>query len=196
MNAFDALGLPQRLTLTQEEIETAWRAAGKAHHPDAGGDEQKFSVIREAKATLASPASRLAHWLEIHGENPDPRGTIDAEIMDLFAPVGEVVQQADALARRRATATTALGQAMLEGETLRTRENVEAMITRIDAAISTQCVPFSQWESNESAPAVKEKSPPAAKEKSPPTAQAAALRNLRFLGKWKRALMAAYAGLA
>lgn len=180
MNAFEALGLPQRLTITPEELDNAWRAAGKDHHPDAGGDERKFTALREAKATLASPASRLAHWLDLHGQTPDPRGTIDAGIMDLFAPVGHVVQQADALARRRAAATTALGQAMLEGETLRMRDDVEAMVTRIDHAITTQCAPFPLWESGESAPDV----------------QAAALRNLRFLEKWKRALMAAYAGLA
>lgn len=180
MNAFETIGLPQRLTITQEEIENAWRAAGKSHHPDAGGEEQAFATLREARATLTSPASRLAHWLEIHGQNPDPRGIIAAEIMDLFTPVGEVVQQADALARRRAAATTALGQAMLEGETLRIRENVEAMISRIDAAITAQCARFPQWESGEIAL----------------ESQAATLRNLRFLEKWKRALMAAYAGLA
>lgn len=180
MNAFDALGLPPRLTLTAEEIENAWREAGKTLHPDAGGDEQAFATLREARAMLASPASRLAHWLELHGQKPDPRGAIAAEIMDLFAPVGDVIQQADALARRRAAAATALGMAMLEGETLRIRDGVEAMIVRIDAAIDAQCLPFPRWESDGIAL----------------ESQAATLRNLRFLEKWKRALMAGYAGLA
>jgi len=180
MNAFDALGLPQRLTLTPEEIEIAWRTASKAQHPDAGGDEKTFSTLREARATLASPASRLAHWLELQGQSPDPRGTIDAAIMDLFAPVGDAMQQADSLARRRISATTALGLAMLESETLRTRENVESMIARIDDAITLQCAMFPEWESGE----------------TPADIQAATLRNLKFLEKWKRALMGAYAGLA
>jgi len=181
MNAFDALGLPQRLTLTAENIEAAWHEASKAHHPDAGGDEQRFATLRQARATLANPATRLAHWLELHGQKPDPRGTIATEIMDLFAPVGEIMQQADALARRRAATTTALGLAMLEGESLRVREGVEETINRITAAIDCQCAPFAQWESG-----------------GPTTddAQALTLRNLQFLEKWKRSLMAAYARLA
>jgi len=183
MNAFDALGLPQRLTLTPGEIENAWHAAGKASHPDAGGDELAFAVLREARATLASPASRLAHWLELRGKKPDPRGAIASEIMDLFAPVGDVVQQADDLARRRAAATTALGLALLEGETLCVRESIEATIARITAAIDSQCAPFPQWESGQSGESVVD-------------TQAAVLRNLRFLEKWRRTLMSAYAGLA
>jgi len=180
MNAFVALGLPQQLTLTPEQIDNAWRAASKTHHPDSGGDEQAFSTLREARTILASPASRLAHWLELQGHPPDPRGTIDAEIMDLFATVGEVVQQADSLARRRSTAATALGLAMLEGETLRTREKVESMLARIDKAITAQCAPFAQWEST--LPAT--------------DGPATVARGLRFLEKWKSSLMAAYAGLA
>lgn len=180
MNAFDALGLPLRLTLTSDEIDAAFREAGKAHHPDAGGDETTFATLRQARATLASPASRLAHWLDIHGQKSDPRGAIDAAIMDLFASVGEVVQQADSLSRRRSAATTALGKALLEGETLRIREATETMIARVDAAITAQCESFALWEAQ---------LPDAGK-------SAATLRNLRFLEKWKNALMAAYSGLA
>jgi len=180
MNAFEALGLPQRLTLTSEEIDVAFREAGKAHHPDAGGDEATFAQLRQARATLTSPASRLAHWLELHGEQSDPRGTIDPAIMDLFGAVGEAVQQADAIARRRSATTTALGMALLEGETLRARENIESMITKVDAAIAAQCASFTSWET-----------------RTPDSGQSAAtLRNLRFLEKWKNSLMAAYANLA
>jgi len=180
MNAFDALGLPQRLTLTSGEIDHAFREAGKTHHPDTGGEEATFAQLRQARAMLLSPATRLAHWLEIHGETPEPRGTIDENIMDLFAPVGETLQLAGALARRRSSATTALGLALLENETLRIREHLESMIERVESAIESQCVPFSTWENQTPATDL----------------TAATLRNLRFLEKWKTSLMAAYASLA
>ena len=182
MNAYQALDIEPRLTLTLEEIDAAWRKAGKSHHPDAGGDEQSFAAAREAKTTLTNPSSRLAHWLELHNHPVDPRGTIDADTMDLFAPVGEVMQRTSALARRRAAATTALGLAMLESETLHTREEVENVITTLDAAIAAQCAPFPTWE--------------AAPADIHTTTAATAVRNLRFLEKWKRDLMAAYASLA
>lgn len=180
MNAYDVLGLPQRLTLTAAEIDTLFREVGKTQHPDAGGDEQRFALLRQARVTLTSPASRLAQWLELQGQTPEPRGTIDPAVMDLFTTVGEAVQEADALARRRLAATTALGLALLESETLRNRERIETMIAKVDAAIASQCSPFASWESN------------------PPDSEQAAttLRSLRFLEKWKTSLMAAYAGLA
>lgn len=180
MNAFDALDLPRRLALAADAVDAAFREAGKTHHPDAGGDEHHFARLREARSTLTSPAARLAHWLEIQGHQPDPRGTIAPEIMDLFSAVGDAVQAAGAITRRRAAATTALGLALLEGETLASRDHLETMITTIDAAIASQCAPFPQWDV----------SPP------DPAAAAATLRNLRFLEKWKTTLMAAYSGLA
>ena len=182
MNAYDVLGIEPRLVLTSGEIDAAWRDAGKSHHPDAGGDEQSFTAAREAKTTLTNPSSRLAHWLELHGHPVDPRGPISAEIMDLFSPVGDVMQRTGSLTRRRAATTTALGLAMLESETHHARADIDATIPTLDAAIATQCARFPAWQA---APAELD------------AAEAATtVRNLRFLEKWKRDLMAAYASLA
>ena len=180
MNAFDALGLPTRLTLATAEIDTAFREAGKRHHPDAGGDKDHFTRLRDARVTLVAPDRRLAHWLEIRGHRPDPRGNIAPEIMDLFSSVGEAVQQAADIARRRSAAQTPLGLALLESETLRSRERIETMIARVNAAIEAQCAPFPSWDAGPPDPAI----------------AAATLRNLRFLEKWKTSLMGACSGLA
>jgi len=181
MNAFETLGLPVKLTLRADEIDSAWREAGARLHPDAGGDESLFANLRTARDTLASPGTRLEHWLEIHGHNPEPRGTIAPEIMDLFDPVARATRQAEAIARRRAAASTALGLAVLEADTLRAREAVEAMIATIDDAIEIQGAAFAAWE------------------RAPDTldpAAASVARGLRFLEKWRRGLMAAYSSLA
>lgn len=182
MNAYATLGLPVRLALHPEEIDAAFREAGKSRHPDAGGDQAAFGELRAARETLASPAARLAHWLEIHGHTPDPRGVIGAEIMDRFGEVGEATQRAEGIARRRRAATTALGLAMLEAETLRARESVEMMIASVESAVESQTRDFATWEADP--------------QTVDPEAAAAVMRGLRFLEKWKRGLMAAYAGLA
>ena len=182
MNAFDALGIPPTLVLTDTGIEAAWREAGKKHHPDAGGAEADFRAAGEARNILASPSSRLAHWLELHGHAPDPRGAVAGEVMDLFSAVGDVVRRAAGLARRREAATTALGLAVLESETLHLRADIESAIRRVDAAITARCRPFSQWQDDPSQ-AVRDQAD-------------ATVRNLRFLEKWRRDLMAAYASLA
>lgn len=38
-----------------DALRTAWRAAAKRHHPDAGGDAERFSRAREAYERLARP---------------------------------------------------------------------------------------------------------------------------------------------
>jgi curved DNA-binding protein CbpA len=182
MNAFGILGLPEKLTLSAREIDTAWRETGARIHPDAGGGEAAFAELRAARDTLASPANRLAHWLGLHGHSAAPRGTIAPEIMDLFGPVAEATRQAEEFARRRAAATTALGLAVLEAGTLRIRESVESTIASLDDAIAITCADFEGWQqAPESVDAAK---------------ASAVVRGLRFLEKWKRNLMSAYSGLA
>ena len=182
MNPFAALAIEPKLDATPEDIEHAWREISKYQHPDAGGDERAFAAAREARTALAAASSRLAAWLELHGHLVNPRGDIAAEIMDLFTPVGSVIQRTTAIARRRATATTALGLAMLENDTLLARADLEKRIASIDAAIARQCAHFPAWQAS-----------PASID---PAGAATTVRNLRFLEKWKRDLMAAYASLA
>lgn len=182
MDAFAKIGLPRRLALDDEEIAAAWREAGKPAHPDAGGDEGSFAALRDARATLADPAARLAHWLDLRGVAVEARGSVGPEVMDLFESVAAVTSSAEGLARRRATTSTALGMAVLEAVTLAAREQVEGMIAAVDRAIAAQTRRFAEWD--------------AAPELADPAACALTLRNLRFLQKWRRSLMAAYAGLA
>lgn len=43
---FEALGLPE--TATPEEVRAAWHKLASIHHPDHGGDAEKFKVLRHA----------------------------------------------------------------------------------------------------------------------------------------------------
>lgn len=55
-NFYDVLGVSR--DATQDEIKKAFRKLAQKHHPDAGGDEQKFKEISEAYDTLSDPEKR------------------------------------------------------------------------------------------------------------------------------------------
>ena len=57
-----------------EAIKKAYRSLSKKHHPDHGGDEEKFKEINEAYSTLSDPRKRQAY------DNPTP----DFSFADIF----------------------------------------------------------------------------------------------------------------
>lgn len=147
MDAFAQLGLPRRLDLSEEELRTAFREAGKRVHPDAGGTELEFAKLQESFVLLGSPSRRLKHWLVLQGVPGEERGSISPELMDLFTQVGGIVQPADELIRQREAALSVLGKAMLEGRTQQTRESLERMQSVLDEAIAEKSSAFPQVES-------------------------------------------------
>jgi len=179
MDAFELLGIPRRLAVSEDEVRTAFREAGKRLHPDAGGTDAEFARLQQAFATLASPSKRLKHWLFLQGAAGDDRGTISTGLMDLFGTVGETLQQADALIRKRDETRSALGLAMLEGAAQSCREMVERSIFAVDAALVAETAAFPGIESG-----------------SIPTDEAARhARNLTFLEKWRANLQERFARL-
>jgi molecular chaperone DnaJ len=62
---YAALGVPR--TATADEIKRAFRRLASQHHPDKGGDTQKFQAIQEAYATLGDEQKRAEY------DNPRPQ---------------------------------------------------------------------------------------------------------------------------
>ena len=62
---YAALGVPK--TATADEIKKAFRRLASQHHPDKGGDTQKFQTIQEAYATLGDEQKRAEY------DNPRPQ---------------------------------------------------------------------------------------------------------------------------
>lgn len=56
MNYYNTLGIQQ--TASEDEIKTAYRKMAMKHHPDRGGNEQKFKQIEEAYRILSDPEKR------------------------------------------------------------------------------------------------------------------------------------------
>ncbi|MEX1115270.1 MAG: DnaJ domain-containing protein [Akkermansiaceae bacterium] len=179
-NAFDRLGIEPGLVLTEETLREAFRAAGKQVHPDAGGGEGEFTALNEAFAILSSPSRRLRHWLECRGLTVETRGTIDTELMDLFADVGAVTQRAEALIRKRDEAKSTLVRAMLGNETQSCREELEVAIAKVEHWIARECEIFPSLETSEH-----------------PDLETAfkTARNLVFLEKWRAGLRAGFSRL-
>jgi DnaJ-class molecular chaperone len=62
---YAALGVPK--TATADDIKRAFRRLASQHHPDKGGDTQKFQAIQEAYATLGDEQKRVEY------DNPRPQ---------------------------------------------------------------------------------------------------------------------------
>lgn len=65
MDFYNILGVSK--TASQEEITKAYRKLAMRHHPDRGGDAQKFQEISEAYDILGDPQKRTQY------DNPQPR---------------------------------------------------------------------------------------------------------------------------
>ena len=62
---YAALGVPK--TATADDIKGAFRRLASQHHPDKGGDTQKFQAIQQAYATLSDEQKRAEY------DNPRPQ---------------------------------------------------------------------------------------------------------------------------
>lgn len=56
---YTTLGLSK--SASQDEIKSAFRRLAKQHHPDIGGDPNKFKAINEAYTVLSDPAKRAEY---------------------------------------------------------------------------------------------------------------------------------------
>lgn len=67
MDYYKVLGVEKNAS--DNTIKEAYKKLAKQHHPDLGGDEEKFKKINEAYETLRNPETRKAY------DNPNPFGT-------------------------------------------------------------------------------------------------------------------------
>lgn len=70
MNPYEVLGVDKNAT--QEEIKKAYRKLSMVHHPDRGGDENKFKDISVAYDTLSNPEKKQQY--DMFGESGGPFG--------------------------------------------------------------------------------------------------------------------------
>ncbi len=146
MNAFERLGVPVGLAVSDEEIREAFRKKAGETHPDSGGDAGEFSALHVAQEVLMSPAKRLKEWLAAKGTEVDSRGQIEAGMMDLFQKVAEVGSAAEGAIRTGEKAGSALAKAMAEVALMGQREKVKDLLAEVELEIGKRIVAFPEIE--------------------------------------------------
>ncbi len=73
-NFYDTLGIKK--DASADEIKKAFRRLARKHHPDAGGDEEKFKDINEAYEVLSDTEKRAQYdqYGQYFGGQAPPRG--------------------------------------------------------------------------------------------------------------------------
>ena len=66
-NPYSVLGVSQ--TASDDEIKQAYRKLAKQHHPDRGGDEEKFKAVNEAYDNIKNPQPKQPEYPQ--GFGPD-----------------------------------------------------------------------------------------------------------------------------
>jgi hypothetical protein len=96
-NPFDALGLPTRPDLTDEQVRAAWRAIAAATHPDRadGGDVARYTAATAAYVTLRTPWSRSEAYADVAAgaDDTSPLPVVSGPVADAspeppWAPAG------------------------------------------------------------------------------------------------------------
>lgn len=64
---YETLGVPRDAKF--EDIVTAWKRAASLHHPDRGGDPEKFRAARMAFEVLTDPTARERHDAALAGND-------------------------------------------------------------------------------------------------------------------------------
>ena len=90
VNPFDALGLPARPDLSDEQVRAAWRTIAAATHPDRadGGDVARYTEATAAYAVLRTPWGRSEAFadLGLAVDDTSPLPAVDGSAVDGDGP--------------------------------------------------------------------------------------------------------------
>jgi curved DNA-binding protein CbpA len=122
----------RRPWLDPEAIKDAYHALTARHHPDVAGAAGDFAEINRAYQTLADPAARLRHLLELESPEALPRTqNVPEDIAAFFAPVAEARQGVEAFFWKQGAASSPLAKALLSTEQYAVQERLEATIASL-----------------------------------------------------------------
>jgi curved DNA-binding protein CbpA len=131
-NLFALLGEPARPWLDPEALKAKYHRLTAMHHPDVAGGSADFAEINRAYQTLADPAGRLRHLIEIEAPGSISRTQqVPEEIAAFFTPVAESRQTVDAFLKKYAGATSPLAKALLSTEQYQVQERLEHTISEL-----------------------------------------------------------------
>ncbi len=142
MNPFAVLELPERATLTTDEVKEQFVRLSAEHHPDhpgaAAGTRERFTQINQAYQLLLSPGARLKALLQ--QRFPDTfeiKGALPEGLLDLFSLIGPTLQEADAFLAKKSKATSALAEALLAPQLIETQEKLGQAANAVNQHLET-----------------------------------------------------------
>ena len=150
LDCFSALGVPRKLTIDTDALETAYHELGRKIHPDRFASSAPSvralslsgtALLTRSYRTLRDPVSRGLYWLELNGEKLNRNNSrVPPELAEL---VFEVQEQ---LAELRAARS---------GSGARSRELAHALTHRrgevagrLEQAVSELHRNFEQWDAH------------------------------------------------
>lgn len=137
-DCFARLELERRPFLDPEVVKEAFQARAAAAHPDgcgAPGEIAEFAAVELSFRTLRDPKLRLQHLLDLEfpGARSSAAATVPADVASMFTPTSALVGTVDAFLGRRNAAGSAIARAMLAGEQLALRGEVESWLETLRA---------------------------------------------------------------
>jgi len=131
-DCFARLGAERRPWLDPEELKAKYHALTARHHPDVAGASGDFAEINRAYQTLADPAARLRHLLDLESPGTLSRTQpVPEEIAAFFTPVAEASQGVDAFLKKHAASGSPLAKALLSTEQYQVQERLEQVIASL-----------------------------------------------------------------
>lgn len=127
--------MKQSVNIDLEALSSNHQKLAAKHHPDnseTNEDDSEYRLINTAYETLKSPSKRLVHLMELAGIHYEKRGTVSDHLMDLFMSTAQILQDTDAFLRKKSTTTSALGLALIEGESQQLQEHIGKQIDSIE----------------------------------------------------------------
>lgn len=132
-DCFARLDLERRPFLEPEVVKGAFQERAAAAHPDgcgAPGEIAEFAAVELAFRTLRDPKLRLQHLLDLEfpGARSSAAATVPADVAGMFTTASALAGRVDAFLGRRNAAGSAVARALLAGEQLVLREEVEGWL--------------------------------------------------------------------
>lgn len=176
---FEALGIERQLDLSPETLRTHYDGRCQEAHPDAGGTAKGFDAVTEAYKSLASPARRLRHWLELSGITVVEDGSLPPAVEERFDPINELLRAASEIAERHREARSTLVRSVAEAEGIALQPRIAEARGELENAIAEIVSGFKRFDQSE---------PCEIREEAMEV-----VRSLSFLERWEAQLRAAWA---
>jgi len=148
LDYFGVLGLPRKLTLDLQQLESIYHEVGRRVHPDRFATQSEAlreaslrstALLTQSYRILRDPISRGRYWLELHGEKlAESNKQVPAELAELVFEVQEELAQLRGANRGAPEAVSGLVSGI--------RERRQALKESMDEAHGALAENFAKWD--------------------------------------------------